>query len=90
MLNSDLSKNTKFRIANKNKSKKSSPNRKNDDLTKGNDSKITESKISKKSPINKGFTTKVSDTKKDKSSKISAKTVEQSMMTMSQAIHQTI
>ncbi len=35
---------------------------------------MTESKISKKSPTNKGSTTKVSKTKNDKSSKISAKT----------------
>ena len=46
-LNSDLSKKTKLRIANKNKSKKSCPNMKNNDLTKSNDSKMTESKISK-------------------------------------------
>ena len=46
---------------------------KNNDLTKGNDSKTAESKISKKSPTNKGSITKVSNTKNDKSSKISAK-----------------
>ena len=35
---------------------------------------MTESKISKKSPTNKGSITKVSNTKKNKSSKISSKT----------------
>ena len=46
---------------------------KNNHLAKSNDSKTTESKISKKSPTNKGSITKVSNTKNDKSSKISAK-----------------
>ena len=46
----------------------------NNNLTKSNDSKTPESKISKKSPTNKGSITNVSNAKNDKSSKISAKT----------------
>ncbi len=46
-LNSDLLEKTKLHIENKNKSKKSCPNMKNNNLTKSNDSKMTESKISK-------------------------------------------
>ena len=54
-------------------SNKSCPNIKDNKLTKSNNWKTTESKMSKKSPTNKGFITKNGNTKNDKSSKIYAK-----------------
>ena len=90
MLNSMLSEKIKINIANKNTSKKSSPNIEDNKLTTSNYSKTTESKISKISQTDKGSITKVGGTKNNKSSKIFAKKVVQSMMRMSQTIHQTI
>ena len=63
---------------------------KNTNLTKGNDSITTESKISKKSPTNKGSKQRLATPKMTQAATFLQKKVDVSMMIMSQTIYQTI
>ena len=63
---------------------------KNNDLTKRNDSKMIESKISKNLQQTKVPQQRLATPKMTKAAKFLQKWVEQSMMIMPQAIHQTM